>query len=135
MAKRIRNFHWQDAAKVALGLWIFISAALLPHATDNGVSWLTMTWAPPPEGVGTVPMWTSAAVGIIVATAALFSAIEFRPWLDWVSIVLGLWLLVSPWLLDFHASSAATWNAILAGVAVAGLAAWTLAEGRTKPIR
>ena len=44
---------------------------------------------------------------------------DMRRWQDWVSFALGLWLAVSPWLLDYAAHDAATANAALAGLALA----------------
>lgn len=40
-------------------------------------------------------------------------------WQDWTSFVLGLWLAVSPWVLDYTAEDAATANAAFLGVAIA----------------
>ena len=37
-----------------------------------------------------------------------------RRWQDWANLVLGGWLLASPWLLDYAGTSAA-WNAIVMG--------------------
>jgi hypothetical protein len=39
-------------------------------------------------------------------------------WQDWTNIALGLWLLVSPWVLGFSSIAAATWNAVLLGIAI-----------------
>ena len=44
---------------------------------------------------------------------------DMRRWQDWVSFALGLWLAVSPWLLDYAAHDAATADAALAGLALA----------------
>jgi hypothetical protein len=44
---------------------------------------------------------------------------DMRRWQDWVVFALGLWLAVSPWLLDYAAHDAATANAALAGLALA----------------
>jgi hypothetical protein len=43
--------------------------------------------------------WISGAVIGITSGAAIFA---FAEWEDWASFVLGLWLIVSPWLLRFH---------------------------------
>lgn len=46
-----------------------------------------------------------------------------RHWQDWVDLLLGLAVLASPWLLDFSASAAPTWNAVIVGSAVILLSA------------
>src|SRR3954464_9493627 len=40
-----------------------------------------------------------------------------RRWQDWANLVLGAWLLMSPWLLGY-AGSAAAWNAIGMGAGI-----------------
>ncbi len=44
-------------------------------------------------------------------------------WRDTVNFVLGLWLLVSPWMLAYAAHETATANAVIVGAAVAVAAA------------
>lgn len=47
-------------------------------------------------------------------------------WQDWLDMVLGLWLAVSPWILDFSDSDpVATRNAVIIGIAIAVLSALT----------
>ncbi|HXP75549.1 MAG TPA: SPW repeat protein [Stellaceae bacterium] len=47
-------------------------------------------------------------------------------WQDWLDMVLGLWLAVSPWILDFTDSDPTlTRNAVIVGVAIAVLSALT----------
>ena len=56
-----------------------------------------------------------------------------KHWQDWGNLVLGLWILVSPWVLQLTTAvgaeatggavnNAATWNLALVGIAVAALA-------------
>lgn len=42
-------------------------------------------------------------------------------WEDWLGIALGLWLLASPWILDYTEQSAAAMNALFIGAALIGL--------------
>jgi hypothetical protein len=44
--------------------------------------------------------------------------------LDWVNAAVGVWLVVSPFVLGYAAVVAATWNDILVGAVVIVLAAW-----------
>src|SRR5438552_4077994 len=47
-------------------------------------------------------------------------------WQDWLDMVLGLWLVVSPWILDFADNDpAATRNAVVVGIVIAVLSALT----------
>jgi hypothetical protein len=47
-------------------------------------------------------------------------------WQDWAILVLGLWLLISPFLLGYASADAAAWNAYAVGAAVVILAATSL---------
>ncbi len=133
----MRKRHWQDVVNVGLGLWIFLSAAFLRHAMTNATLWHSMAGAPPPEGVGSAAMWNLAIVGVVVAFVALFVWLAFVAWQEWINVALGAWLLVSPWVLGFHASPALRWNAVITGVVVAALAAWvpTLERGSKPTVR
>ena len=53
-----------------------------------------------------------------------------RKWQDWANLVLGLWLVLSPWILGFSGTSSATWNAVILGLLVCLLA---LSVAREKP--
>ncbi len=50
---------------------------------------------------------------------------EAWAWEDWVDMVLGAWLAISPWILGFTDSGPATRNALIVGVAVAVLSGST----------
>lgn len=36
--------------------------------------------------------------------------------LPWISLILGAWLIISPWLLDFSGDRPATLNAVVVGI-------------------
>lgn len=48
-----------------------------------------------------------------------------------INILLGLWLLVSPWVFGYHEGAAATLNSVIVGALIAILAASRLASFRT----
>ena len=49
-------------------------------------------------------------------------------WQDCASLVLGVWLLLSPWALGFTGVDAALWNAVLFGVLIAVMAIMALID-------
>ncbi len=55
-------------------------------------------------------------------------------YLSWVQLVLGLWVLVSPWLLGFSAISTALWSNIIVGALVAIFALWELFGGKSSSV-
>ncbi|RMD89449.1 MAG: hypothetical protein D6811_12230 [Alphaproteobacteria bacterium] len=44
---------------------------------------------------------------------------EHGSWQDGATFILGLWLIVSPWIVGFADVTAAFWNAIVLGIAIA----------------
>lgn len=49
-------------------------------------------------------------------------------WQDIVCLVLGLWLIVSPWALGFTGIEAAMWNAVILGVVIVMMTVMELVE-------
>jgi hypothetical protein len=47
-------------------------------------------------------------------------------WINWVQLILGIWIFVSPWVLNFSAIGAALWSNIIAGVLIGLSAFWEL---------
>ncbi len=45
-------------------------------------------------------------------------------WLPRIEIALGIWIAIAPWILDYAGSSAALWNSLIAGAAVAVVGLW-----------
>jgi hypothetical protein len=65
-------------------------------------------------------------LGLLTAGAALYALFRVKAWEEWTNVVLGAWLVVSPWLLGFAALQAAMWTAVVLGLAIALLALWAL---------
>jgi len=75
--------------------------------------------------------WISGAVIAAVSIAALAA---FAEWEEWLSLVAGLWAIVSPWVLGFAGTTAMTVHVVI-GVIVAALAAAELWMRYQKPPR
>jgi len=70
------------------------------------------------NGPGKMDLWATAAVIAIISLAAM---IAYKDWEEWANLLLGLWLIVSPWLLGF-AHTRAMHFGIGVGIVVAFLA-------------
>jgi hypothetical protein len=71
--------------------------------------------------------WNSLVCG--VAIIALAASTEVDQWyrhagLNWANVLIGVWLVISPFLLEFSDSYVAKWNYIGIGVLVGVLAFW-----------
>ncbi|MER3537504.1 MAG: hypothetical protein C4298_05385 [Thermus sp.] len=108
----IRTAHWQDWANLVLGLWLLLSPWLLGYTSLTNA------------------LWNSVIVGILVALMALMHLRGGPLWEEWVNLVLGIWLILSPWILGFSGMASPTWNAVIVGVLV-GL--FALLATREKP--
>lgn len=113
--------HWQDWVTGIVGAWLIVS----PWALRLSL----------PKGMSTAPMtWTFVLTGIVVLALAIAALAFFRLWEEGGEVIVGVWLIVSPWIMHFTASSAATVNAVIMGAIIVGAAAWTMAisrKGRT----
>ena len=70
-------------------------------------------------------------VGLAMAILAIAALAAFAVWEEWLNLVVGLWALVSPWVLGFHGSTTATRVHVVIGVIVAILAAielWAMSQ-------
>lgn len=92
-----------DIYNLVLALVLFVSPWFLVRATT----------------AADLDLWaTSAAIGVISVAALL----AFAWWEEWINLLLGLWLIASPWLLGF-AHTRAMHFSIAIGVVVAFMAA------------
>jgi len=99
--------HWRDAANLILGLWLAISPWALSYAMEA------------------IPTCNALIVGVIIAVAAAAALVAFHKWEEWVNVVLAVWLIASPFALEFASHTTVLWNHIIVGVLVGILALWT----------
>jgi SPW repeat-containing protein len=72
----------------------------------------------------------AAIAGIVIAILAIAALAAFAVWEEWLNLIVGLWVLVSPWVLGFQGTKAMTVDVIV-GAAVAILAAielWIMSQ-------
>lgn len=92
------------------GLWLLLSPFILGYSAM------------------TVAMWNALIVGVVVAAlgvgAALYKNVTADRTLDWINAALGLWVIISPFVLGFSAMATLLWNNIIVGVIVLALGVW-----------
>lgn len=110
--------RWEDWVTALIGLWVFVTPFVLPMFGASSL-----------DGLATGNFYI---LGILIAVVGLAEAYAYRLWEEWVGIVLGLWLLISPWVLGFSGMSVYMLDALIAGAIVAVLAGW---EAFTEPER
>lgn len=66
-------------------------------------------------------------VGIVIAILAIirFSGAYEQAWISWINAILGVWVLISPWVLQFADHRVPTTNNVITGIVVIILATWS----------
>lgn len=103
-----------NGLNILAGLWLIISPFVL------GYSMLRNT------------MWNDIIVGIIIAVIAAAKVSRARnvQWLSWVNAVLGVWLILSPFIFGASGNTRVLYNEIIVGIVVVVLAAWSALSTR-----
>ena len=68
--------------------------------------------------------------GIAIVALAIAALAAFAIWEEWLNLIVGLWTLVSPWVLGFQGTTAMTVHVVI-GAAVAIIAAielWMMSQ-------
>ena len=99
---------WRHPLNVLLGVWLAVSPWILGFQDQM---------APTANGV---------VIGLALIAAALGAIFMPRAWEEWSEGLLGLWMVVSPWVLGFSGQMDAMRNAVVSGIVVLGLALWVL---------
>jgi hypothetical protein len=96
-----QSSRWSSLVNVFLGAWIIISPFVLGLHVPKAI-------------------WNNVVVGVLVGTLAIVRwRIDQRGW-SWVNLFLGIWLVISPFVLVL--SSAAMLNNVILGIMVAAFA-------------
>jgi hypothetical protein len=105
--REMKTEHWEDVVNACLGAVLF----LMPWLFDLG---------------STVAAWNAGIIGAVIFVLSIAAIIRFAQWEEWINLVLGLWVVVSPWVLGFAAMAAAMWGHVVIGAAIVVLAALEL---------
>lgn len=95
--------HWEDWVSWGLGFWLLISPWILAFSDES------------------VALRNAIAVGFVLIFAEVVTLSVFRPWEVWISVLIGAWLIASPFVLGLS-SVAAVANAVIIGTIVVLLA-------------
>lgn len=76
------------------------------------------------------PTANAVIVGLMLVAAALGAMLVPLAWEEWTELALGLWLVVSPWVLGFAELVPAMSTAVATGAVITALALWTLATDK-----
>src|SRR5258707_5673016 len=105
------NAKYCDVANLVLGAFLLVSPWMFEFPAGNASA-------------------NAHIAGIVIAVLAIAALAAFAVWEEWLNLIVGLWALVSPWVLGFQGTTAMTVHVII-GAAVAILAAielWMMSQ-------
>jgi hypothetical protein len=101
MNMRERSASGNSWVNIVLGIWVIISPFVFGVHSPNAV-------------------WSNVVAGVLVGILALLRWSMHQPGWSWLNLILGIWLVISPFVLFI--SGAAMWNNVILGIIVAALA-------------
>lgn len=108
----LQRARWASAGNVLAGLWLIIAPFVLNfEGADNA-------------------QWNHIIVGLAVLVIAAIRAFDpdEREGMSWVNVILGLWMIVSPYLLGYADVNDAQTNSLITGAIILILAAFSAYE-------
>ena len=92
--------HAQDWVNLVCAVLLFISPWILAFSGDVAA---------------TRAAWIS---GVVVAIFAVAALVQFAEWEEWVSALLGLWMILAPWIVGFASVGVAVAAFVVLGIVV-----------------
>jgi hypothetical protein len=93
-----------DVANLILGAFLFLSPWILGFGGSRAAE-------------------NANIAGIIIVAVAIAALAQFAVWEEWLNLIVGLWTVISPWLVGFYTTTKATAVCVIVGAVVAILAA------------
>lgn len=101
--------RWQDWGNLIVGAWLFVSPWVLQYPSEM------------PNA-----MWNAYVLGAAIVIFSAFAVYLPRAWEEGINVLLGLWMIASPWVLGFASEKNITMHAVIVGILVTILAAWAV---------
>jgi hypothetical protein len=103
--------RWQDGASLVLGVWLLASPRVLGYGGD-------------------VAAWNAYAMGTGIVVFALIAAYMPKAWEEIINMLLGLWLVISPFALGFSADTGVALHTVVVGILATAFAIWAMSNDR-----
>lgn len=99
--------RWQDWANLILGSWLLLSPWILDYA-------------------GTTAAWNAYVMGAGIVVFAVIAAYMPKAWEEVINTLLGVWLVVSPFVLGFSALTPVALHTVVVGILATAFAVWAM---------
>ena len=101
--------RWQDWVNLFLGMWLFVSPLALGLVIGSPAA-----------------TWNACVLGLAIIAFAWGAVYIPRAWTEAINIILGLWLMASPWILGFELQTVARTTTVATGLLLMALATWAM---------
>jgi len=109
--------RWQDWLNLILGIWLFFSPFV-------GM-----------EVASSVPAWNGYIFGLLIAGLSLWALIQPQAWEEWINLIIGIWLIISPFFPGYTTESFVMWNQVVVGLIVGADALWAALSKQPTPMQ
>jgi hypothetical protein len=112
-------WNWQDWLDMVLGLWLAVSPWILDFAESEPAA-----------------ARNALIVGIAIAVLSALTFLAYHIVEEWVDVLLGLWLIVSPWVLSASSDPTVVADFVIVGavvLALSGYEIWAARHGHPHP--
>ncbi len=123
--------RWWDWVNVVAGGWLFVSP-WIQNFTGAAAG------SPVGRAIAMTAAWNAWVVGAVVFLLSLIATQRPQSRPEWVNMLLGVWIFVSPWILGFGRLSPAVWDHWITGaviVMVAFVAIASAGPDRGEPVQ
>jgi hypothetical protein len=117
----MRTRRWQDGANLLLGVWLFVSPWLLGAV---------LTHAEAERYAGSAAALNAHVLGVALVAFAALAAYMPRAWQEAVNTVLGVWLVIAPFVLEFQGMPRLALLTVLIGILATAFAIWAMFNDR-----
>ena len=104
--------RWQDGASLVLGVWLLVSPRVLGYADS-------------------IAAWNAYAMGAGIVVFALIAAYMPKAWEEIINMLIGLWLVTSPFALNFSADTGVALHTVVVGILATAFAIWAMSNDQS----
>jgi hypothetical protein len=117
-ANPLRRNRWQDWDNLILAIWLFISPWVLQFATGGSAAQPGAGAAATGGDVLSYASWNAWVLGVIVFLVALSALGRMEFWQEWITLLLGVWIFIAPWVLGIVGYPRAAWDHWIVGALI-----------------
>ncbi len=119
-----RSGQWQDLLNMLLAIWLFFSPWVIRFG-EHAAAALEPTAHTAAAQAATMNAWWLGVITFLVSASSL---IRRQLWQEWLSLILGAWIFIAPWVLGFHGLHEASFVHWIVGALIFAISASSLSQ-------